>query len=222
MRVEIWSDVVCPWCFIGKRRFEKALANFAHRDKVEVTWRSFELDPDAPVSLGMSLDEMLARKYGMSPEEARAANARVSKLAAEEGLSWRLEIARPGNSFAAHRLVHAARAAGGETLAAAVNERFMRGYFGEGLAVGDPEALVAAAAEAGLDAAAARRALAGDDHAQAVRDDEERAAGFGVSGVPFFAIEEKWGISGAQPLEVFTRALETSWAETERAGAGRG
>src|SRR5690348_15277328 len=108
MQVEIWSDVVCPWCYIGKRRFESALAGFKHRDQVEIVWKSFELDPNAPRTLDHSLDEMLSQKYGMSREKAAAANARVTSLAAQEGLDYHLEQARPGNTFDAHRLIHLA------------------------------------------------------------------------------------------------------------------
>ncbi len=212
VKIEIWSDVVCPWCYIGKRRFEKALAGFAHRDAVEVTWRSFELDPDAPPGLGMSLDDMLARKYGMSVEDARSANARVTSLAEGEGLSWRLDLARPGNSLAAHRLVHLAGAAG---LAAPMHERLMKGYFSEGVSIGDPEALVPLAVEAGLDPVEVKKTLAGDAYEHEVRDDEQRAARFGITGVPFFVIEERWGISGAQPLETFQEALEKSWQQLQ-------
>jgi len=215
MKIEIWSDIVCPWCYIGKRRFETALASFEHRDAVQVIWRSFELDPDAPVRLGMPLDDMLARKYGMSLSEAKAANARVTELAAGEGLSYHLETARPGNSFAAHRLVHLA---GTKGLAGAAHERLMKAYFTDGLAIGDRGVLARLGVEVGLDADDARRALEADDYAQQVRDDENRAAQFGIRGVPFFAIEETWGISGAQPLAEFQNALVTSWNEWNERG----
>lgn len=214
MKIEIWSDIVCPWCYIGKRRFEAALGGFAHRDAVEVVWRSFELDPDAPQSREMPIAEMLAKKYGMSVAEAQAANQRVSTLAAGEGLSYRLDIAKPGNSFAAHQLVHLAGTRG---MADAMQERLMKAYFSDGLAIGDREVLVRLAAEAGLDAAEARSALESGAFADDVRGDENRAAQFGISGVPFFAIAERWGISGAQPLETFTNALDESWSEIEKA-----
>jgi predicted DsbA family dithiol-disulfide isomerase len=221
MKIEIWSDVVCPWCYIGKKRFETALAGFAHRDAVDVTWRSFELDPDAPQGSDMSLDEMLSRKYGMSVEDAQKANERVTRLAEAEGMAWRLDVARPGNSLAAHRLVHlagagsagAAGAAGSTSLAGLLHERLMKGYFSEGLSIGDPEALVPLAVAAGLDEAAVRKTFGSDAFQRDVREDEERAAQLGITGVPFFAIEERWGISGAQPLETFKEALEKSWQE---------
>jgi len=216
MRIEIWSDIVCPWCAIGMKRFHKALEAFPHRDGVEVVLRSFELDPDSPADLGMPLDRMLSRKYGMTVEEAHAANARVAGLAAAEGLSFRMENTRPGNSFAAHRLVHLAAESG---KASAVHQAFMKGYFCDGLAVGDPAALVAAAVEAGLERADALHVLGSEAYAEEVRADESRAAQFGITGVPFFAIEETWGISGAQPLEVFQEALASCWAKVEAATA---
>ena len=212
MTIEIWSDIVCPWCYIGKRRFEAALAGFEHRDAVRVVWRSFELDPDAPPRLGMPLTELLAKKYGMSLAEAQSANERITTLAAGEGLSFHLDIARAGNSFAAHRLVHLADTRG---TADAMHERLMKAYFSDGLAISDPEVLVRLAAEIGLDAGEARAALEGEVFADDVRSDEERAARFGISGVPFFVIEEQWGISGAQPLETFKDALSESWKRLE-------
>jgi predicted DsbA family dithiol-disulfide isomerase len=149
VNVEIWSDVVCPWCYFGKRRFESALAQFPHRDAVNVVWRSFELDPNAPQQYPGTLDEMLAHTMGTTPERAAALNARVIGLAAGEGLDYHLDIARPGNTFDAHRLLHLAKARG---LQAEAKERLMRGYFTEGMPVGDGEALVSALAEVGIDA----------------------------------------------------------------------
>jgi predicted DsbA family dithiol-disulfide isomerase len=204
MIVEVWSDIVCPWCYIGKRRFERALERFEHRDEIEVVWRSFELDPRAPRTAGTSLDEMLATKYGVSRAQAAAMNARVTEQARGEGLDYHLERARPGNTFDAHRLTHLAATTGKR---AAAVERFMHGYFVEGAEIGDPETLVRLAAEVGVDADAAREALAGDAYASEVRADEARARAFGVSGVPFFAIDERYGVSGAQPVELLVEAL---------------
>ncbi|HEY7198564.1 MAG TPA: DsbA family oxidoreductase, partial [Candidatus Dormibacteraeota bacterium] len=190
MKVEIWSDVVCPWCYIGKRRFERALAGFEHRDEVEVRWRSFELDPRAPRESG---DEepaaRLARKYGMTVEQARAAQDRVTGLAAEEGLAYRLDAARPANTFDAHRLLHLAADRG---VQAAVKEGLMAAYFTEARPIGDSETLVAVAAGAGLDEAAAREVLAGDAYAEDVAADEREAAALGISGVPFFVLDRRY------------------------------
>ncbi len=205
MQVEIWSDVICPWCYIGKRRFELALAAFPQRDQVQVIWRSFELDPSAPQQYPGTLNDLLARKYGVSPEQAAGMNARVSGIAQEVGLEYRLAQARPGNTFDAHRLLHYA---GSKGVGDRATERIMHGYFSEGLAVGDRAALARLAPEFGLSEAEALAVLESDDYADAVRADEARAAAFGITGVPCFVFNEKSGFSGAQPLEVFAQALK--------------
>jgi predicted DsbA family dithiol-disulfide isomerase len=210
MQVEIWSDVVCPWCYIGKRRFEAALARFPHRDEVQVVYRSFELDPTTPRGSNASLNEVLASKYGVSLERATAMNDRVSRLAAEEGLEYRLERARYANTFDAHRMIHLAAAHG---LQHAAKERLMRAYFTESEDVGDAETLVRLVVEVGVDAAEARAALAGDSYADAVRADLRRARSFGIQGVPFFVIDEQYGISGAQPTDAMLGVLDQVWAE---------
>jgi predicted DsbA family dithiol-disulfide isomerase len=210
VKVEIWSDVVCPWCYIGKRRFERGLSGFAHRDEVEVVWRSFELDPQAPRDSDENQVDRLARKYGMTREAALAAQERVTGLAEQEGLAYRLDIARPSNTFDAHRLLHLSAERG---VQGPVAERLMAAYFTEGRPIGDPETLVAVAAEAGLDEQAAREALAGDAHAEEVAADEREAAQLGISGVPFFVLDRRYGISGAQPAEVILGALEQAWAD---------
>jgi predicted DsbA family dithiol-disulfide isomerase len=211
VKVEIWSDVVCPWCYIGKRRFERALAAFEHRDELDVEWRSFELDPRAAREpSGEDPVERLARKYGMTREDALAAQARVTGLAAQEGLAYRLDAARPANTFDAHRLLHLAAERG---VQAAAEERLFAAYFTEGRSLGDPETLVALAAEVGLDEAAAREVLHGDAYADAVAGDEREASELGISGVPFFVIDRRYGISGAQPAELIQQALEQAWAD---------
>jgi predicted DsbA family dithiol-disulfide isomerase len=224
MRIDIWSDVVCPWCYIGKRRFETSLARFDHAPDVEVVWHSYELDPDAPSVIEGSLVDRLASKYGMSRERARQAHAHVSEVAAAEGLDFRLDDARHGNTFDAHRLVQYAATVGrqGET-----KERLMRAYFTEGVAVGDRAELVAPAVDAGLDETEVRRVLAGDAFGDAVRDDEAQARAIGVRGVPFFVVDGRYGVSGAQPATVFDEVLRTSWAEAQGmaltpAGSGGG
>jgi predicted DsbA family dithiol-disulfide isomerase len=211
MKVEIWSDVVCPWCYIGKRRFESALAQFEHRDDVEVIWRSYQLDPSAPRDSDRTVNEVLAGKYGVSVAQAAAMNAQVSDIAAEEGLDYHLETAKYSNTFDAHRLIHLATQHG---LQHEMTERLMRAYFTESATVGDTETLVKLAAEVGLDAGEVRAALESDAYAGDVRADEQRGRMFGVRGVPFFAIDEKYGVSGAQPVEVFTSALEQAWADS--------
>jgi predicted DsbA family dithiol-disulfide isomerase len=215
MNVEIWSDVICPWCYIGKRRFETALSGFAHRDDVSVTWRSFELDPRAPRRYDGTLDDLLAHKYGLPRAQAAAMNARVTSLASAEGLTYRLDTASPGNTFDAHRLIHLAAR---RSLQAEAKERVLRAYFAEGLAIGDTGALAKLAAEIGLDQREVAGALAGDACADEVRADEDRAASFGITGVPFFLFDQHLGVSGAQSQEVFLQALQQAWtASSSRA-----
>ena len=204
LKVEIWSDVVCPWCYIGKRRFEQAAARFD--GDVEVVWRSFQLDPEAPAVREHTATEHLAAKYGMSREQAAASHERMTQLAAQEGLEYHFELARGGNSFDAHRLIHLARDNGLENEAM---ERVMRGYFTEGVAIGDREALIALGDDVGL---AAREALEGDAYADAVREDEDLARRIGIQGVPFFVLDRRYGVSGAQSPDVLVEAMETACA----------
>jgi predicted DsbA family dithiol-disulfide isomerase len=204
VKVEIWSDVVCPWCYIGKRRFESALAGFDHPEGVEVVWRSFQLDPGAPRAQEGSSLEHLAGKYGMSLEQAGAAQARVSELARAEGLDFRLADTRRGNSFDAHRLLQLARARERQD---ALKERLLRAYFSEGEPIGDPHVLERLAVEAGLDRAQAAETLAGDRFADEVRDDERSARALGIRAVPFFVFGERFGVEGAQPASTILEAL---------------
>ena len=213
MQVEIWSDVVCPWCYIGKRRFEAALASFAHGDDVEVVWRSFELDPRAPQERVGDYASRLAKKYGMSHDRAMASLHHMTDVAAEEGLEFDFARTRAGNTFDAHRVLHLALERGGASVQGAVKERFMQAYFSEGEAIGDPDVLVRLAGEAGLDEADVKEALAGDAFAEHVRADESAAEELGISGVPFFLVDRKFAVSGAQATEIFTRALERAWAK---------
>lgn len=210
MHVEIWSDIACPWCYVGKRRFEAALAGFAHRDAVTVTWRSFELDPQAPRQHDVPQPELLARKYGMSVADAQAMNARMTEAAAGEGLTFRLDDVKVGNTFDAHRLLHFADAFGKR---AALGERLFAAYLGEGAALGDLETLVRLAGEVDLDPVAARSVLSSDEYAAAVREEESEAQEIGVTGVPFFVLDRRYGISGAQSPEVLRGALEQAWGE---------
>ena len=214
MKVEIWSDVVCPWCYIGKRRFEEALSRFAHADDVEVVWRSFELDPTTVSALavekGLGHADLIAAKYGMSREQADAAIASMTRAAAGEGLDFHLEESVRSNTFDAHRVVHLARAHGRQD---AVKERLMRAYFTEGLPVGDRDTLAGLAAEAGLDRAEVERVLAGTEHTDAVRADQAEARALGIGGVPFFVVDRKYGVSGAQPADQLLMVLERAWSE---------
>jgi predicted DsbA family dithiol-disulfide isomerase len=188
-----------------------ALAKFPHWESVHVVWRSFELDPNSPRPLPGTLEEMLAKKYGVSPQEAAAMNTRVTAVAKEVGLEYRLADAHPGNTFDAHRLLHFAAS---RQLDDGASERLMHAYFSESLAVGDHAALARLAPEFGISENEALEMLKGDAYSREVRADEERAAHLGITGVPFFLIDENIGISGAQPVEVFTKALQQAWEES--------
>jgi predicted DsbA family dithiol-disulfide isomerase len=210
MRIEIWSDVVCPWCYIGKRRFELALARFPHRDGVDVVYRSFQLDPSASAAGSEPVAEHLARKYGTTAEQATAMMSRVEGVAASVGLEYHLDRTLSGNTRDAHRVLHLARARGRE---GAVLERLFRAYFAEGQSLFDHPTLVRLGAEAGLDPAEAQAVLDGDAYAADVEADVDAALALGVQGVPFFVVDGRYGISGAQPEELFTRALTLAWEE---------
>jgi predicted DsbA family dithiol-disulfide isomerase len=213
VHVEIWSDIACPWCYIGKRRFEAALAGFDHRDDVTVTWRSFQLDPGAPAEHEGDLAEHLAAKYGSSIEEARSRHAHVTQLAAAEGLDFHFERARSGNTFDAHRLVHLGAAHG---LQEAMQERLMRAYLSEGELMSDHAALARLAAEVGLPSDEVAESLAGDRFADSVHDDARTGAALGITGVPFFVVDRAFGASGAQPPEVLRGLLEHAWEARPR------
>lgn len=214
MEVEIWSDVACPWCYIGKRRFEAALADFEHRDDVRVRWRSFELDPEAPHERVGERAERLAQKYGMTVEQARAAEQQLTDVATGEGLGFRFDIARSGSTFDAHRVVHLAESHG---LQDAMKERLLRAYFIEGELLSDHDTLVRLAVEVGLEEQEVRDLLAGDRYAQEVRDDERAADQFGISAVPTFVVARRVGASGAQPPDALLELLRQGWAESSPA-----
>lgn len=209
MDVEIWSDIACPWCYIGKRRFEAALARFEHRDAVQVTWRSFELDPAAPREREGDRSERIAEKYGISVARAREMENQLTDAAAGEGLEFRFDIARSGATFDAHRIVHLAHEHG---LQDAMKERLLRAYFSEGELVGDRETLVRLAVELGIAEDEVRQTLASDRYAEQVRDDERTAARFGISAVPTFVVDRALGASGAHPPEALLELLREGWA----------
>ena len=224
MKIEIWSDIACPWCYIGKRRLERALAarpggREVGGEEVEITWRSFELDPGAPPAREESLEEILSRKYGMSLEKARQMQAHVAAVAAEEGLAFHFDAVKPGNTFDAHRLIHLAASEGRQ---GEMKERLLRAYFTEGIRVGDRSALAEIAADVGLDAEEARAALASDRYAEDVRRDQARARELGIGGVPFFLFNGELDVSGAQPPEVFAQVFAELGAQEHAAGASAG
>ncbi|MBF9221935.1 DsbA family oxidoreductase [Hymenobacter ruricola] len=210
MKVEICSDVVCPFCYIGKRKFENALKDFAHRDEVEVVWHSFQLDPNFQPTPGESTHEALAKKKGVSTDEARNMGAYVTKAAAEVGLHYDFDRTIPANTFLAHQLIHLGAHHGRQD---ATKERLMAAYYLEGQNVGDLETLVKLGAEVGLDATEIREALKAGMYANAVRLDEYQAQQINVRGVPFFVFEDKYAVSGAQPSELFAEVLEKVYDE---------
>jgi predicted DsbA family dithiol-disulfide isomerase len=208
MLVEIWSDIACPWCYVGKRRFEKALAAFEHRDEVQVFWCSFELDPSAPAEIVGDRAARIAEKYGMTVEHARTMEQRMIETAAAEGLDFRFDIARSGSTFDGHRVVHLAQEHG---LQDTMKERLLRAHFTEGALVSDHETLVRLAAEVGLDESETRYALAGDRYAAEVRDDERSAEQIGIRSVPTFVIDRAIGVSGAQAPPELLELLRQGW-----------
>jgi predicted DsbA family dithiol-disulfide isomerase len=208
VQIEIWSDVACPWCYVGKRRFEAALSQFEHADEVDVVWRSFELDPSAPAEREGDRAEHLASKYGMSVERARELEQQMTETAAAAGLDFRFDIARAGNTFDAHRLVHLADAHG---LQAAMKERLLRAYFSEGELISDHETLLRLGTDVGLPEDEVRETLAGDRYADAVREDEKTATGLGISAVPTFVIDRTLGASGAHPPDELLGLLRRGW-----------
>ena len=209
LHVDIWSDIVCPWCAIGNRRFERALAQFPHRESVDVTWRAFELDPSAPRVREGDHASHLARKYGRSKPQAEEMIRHVTDVAAAEGLEFRLLSARAGNTFDGHRILAFAADRG---LQGAVKERLFEGYMKEGEPIGEPEALLRLAAQAGLDADEVQAVLSSDRYADQVHEEEAAAHTMGITGVPFFVLGGKLGVSGAQPAELLVRALDQAWA----------
>jgi predicted DsbA family dithiol-disulfide isomerase len=213
MRIEIWSDVVCPWCYIGKRRLEKALAAFPHAADVEVVYRSFELDPSAPTVPTETVAEALGRKYGGGPEAGRAMVDRTEAVAAEEGLLFRHHQSLHVRTVDAHRLLHLALAQGGPALQARLKEALLSAYFVETENVADHDTLARIAIENGLDERRVTEVLASDEYADDVEADIREAAALGATGVPFFVVDRKYGVSGAQPTEVFGQVLERAWAE---------
>ncbi len=210
LQVDIWSDIACPWCYIGKRRFEQALAEFSQRHQVDVVWHSFELDPSAPQRVEEPMRERLAAKYGRSLSEAQGMMDHMTQAAAAAGLEYHFEKAQSSNTFQAHQLLHLAAERG---VQGELKERLLRAYLSEGQHLGTTETLVALAAEVGLDPLEARAALEQQTYAQAVRQDEAQAQAYGIQGVPFFVLGGKYGVSGAQAPETLLSALKQVWSE---------
>lgn len=211
MLVEIWSDVVCPWCYLGKRRFEAALARFEHAGEVEVRWRSFELDPTAPERRETGMAAHLAEKYQMPLAEAEGRLRQMDELAAGEGLPYDLAATKGGSTYRAHQLIHLAYASSAE-LGAATKEALLRAYFLELRPIGDLATLLEVAVGVGIDPDEAAAALAEERFGPAVRADEQEAAALGCSGVPFFVLDRALAVSGAQSPDTFAAALHEAWA----------
>ena len=221
MQLDIWSDVACPWCAVGRAHLQQALEHLAERDGVQaptvtVRWRSFELDPSAPAVREGDHVQRLADKYGMSRSRADAMVQQMQERGRALGLDFDFGRLRPGNTFDAHRLLHLAHERGVQD---ALKERLFRAYFAEGVAVGRPDELVAVAVDAGLDEDEVREVLASDRYADAVRADERAAAQLQIRGVPFFVVDERYGVSGAQPPEVMVQVLGEAWQKRLRSPA---
>jgi predicted DsbA family dithiol-disulfide isomerase len=210
VKIEIWSDVVCPWCYIGKRRLETALRQFEHADDVEITWRSFQLHPETPQGEATPTPEYLTGRFG---PQATQMMANVARTARAEGLDFDFDKALTVNTIDAHRMLHLAAALG---IADAAKERLLRAHFIEGADLGDTDTLVRLMHEAGADPAKTRAVLDGDEYADAVQEDIDLARAFGATGVPFFVINRTYGISGAQPAELFLQALRTAWDDEKQ------
>jgi predicted DsbA family dithiol-disulfide isomerase len=214
VRIEIWSDVVCPWCYIGKRRLEAALSEFEHADQVEVIYRSFELDPTAPAVGHETIAEALGRKYGGGVTNGRRLMERVNQIAAGEGLDFDYAHATHTATIDAHRLLHFAHAEAGLAAQHALKEAMLAAYFTRGESMGDHGVLRSVARSVGLDSARVDEVLASQEYGDAVAQDIATARGYGATGVPFFVIDEKYGIAGAQPSEVFSQVLERAWSDS--------
>ena len=215
VKIEIWSDVVCPFCYMGKRRFEKALALFQHRDEVEVEWRSFQLDPTLRVLPTETVYEYLARRKGIAPEASRKMHARLTEDALKLGLSYNFDTAVVANTLDAHRLTHMARKHGN---AAEVEERLFAAYFTEGRDIQDHETLAAIGASAGMNAAEVREMLLSNSYTEAARREMSEAEELGATGVPFFVFDRVYAVSGAQSSEVFLEILQKVVEEKASAG----
>lgn len=212
MRVDIWSDVVCPFCYIGKKRLEHVATEAGV--ELDIHWHSFELDPDAPAHHDTSNTERLAKKYGRSVEEMQQMQQNIAQMAAEEGIDFQWQKANSGNSFDAHRIIHLAQSKG---LGNQAKEAFFHAYMTEGLAIGEREVVEEIASRIGLDHAEVEYVLQSDELADFVRHDEKIAhEQLNISGVPFFVFDQKFALSGAQPREVFLQVLNQSLAQTEQ------
>jgi predicted DsbA family dithiol-disulfide isomerase len=213
MKVDIWSDIMCPFCYIGKRNFEAALEQFPHRDKLDVVWHSFQLDPTMKSQPGKDVYEYLAERKGQSREWSVKMHEHVVQTAREAGLTYNFDKAVIANSFDAHRLIQLAKKHGAGD---AAEERLFRAYFTEGEDVASHDTLVRIGSDIGLDTAEVQAMLQGDDYTEEVHRDIARADALGIRGVPFFVFNNRFAVSGAQPVGTFVQALQQAWAEYEK------
>lgn len=213
MEVEIWSDIMCPFCYIGKRKFEQALSQFPHQDQVKITWKSFQLNPDMKTEPDRSINDYLADMKGWSLDEARSMNDRVTAMAHEVGLTYDFDRAVVANSFDAHRLIQLAKTNG---LGDAIEERLFKAYFTEGRNVADHATLLELGMEIGLDKIAIENLLSSNQFSREVKQDVYEAQQVGARGVPFFVLNRRYAVSGAQQPQTFLGALQTAWSEWEK------
>ena len=214
MKVEIWSDIVCPFCYIGKRKFETALADFAGKEKVEIEWKSFQLDPEMDNKEGLNVHEYLGKRKGGTPADGKRMNDGMTAAAAEVGLQYDFDNGIINNTMNAHRLLHWAKAAG---LQNELKERIFKAYYTEGIDTANIAELVRLAKETGLDPVQARKVLEENLYVNEVLQDQQEAAELGVQGVPFYVFNRKYAVSGAQPSEVFAQVLNKVLAEEKTA-----
>ena len=213
MKVEIWSDVMCPFCYIGKRRFEAAFQEFEHKDNIEIEWKSFQLNPDLVTDPKININDYLAERKGITIDHARQMNDHVTSMAAEAGLKYDFDKAIVANSFNAHRLSHLAKKHG---LGDAMEEALFKAYFTEGKNTDDKQTLIDLGAAIGLDADEIRQTLDSNDFADAVKHDIAESQYLGIQGVPFFVMNRKYGVSGAQAVPVFAETLEKAFEEWQQ------
>ena len=216
MKVEIWSDVMCPFCYIGKRKFESALEQFNHSSNIEIIWKSFQLAPDMKTDPTKNIDEYLATHKGMSIQQAKELNNQVSQRAKQVGLEFNFDKAIVANSFNAHRFSHLAKQ---HSLQNEVEERLFAAYFTEGKNTDDIQTLIQIGNEIGLDASEVKKVLKGNSYAEEVKADIYEAHQLGVRGVPFFVFDRKYAVSGAQESPVFLNTLEKSFGEWKNENA---
>jgi predicted DsbA family dithiol-disulfide isomerase len=210
VQIEIWSDLLCPFCYIGKRQLEAALRQFEHSEHVKITWKSFQLDPAAERNPNFNTYERLARKYGNTVEWAKQMTSQIAERAASLGLKFDYDRTIPTNSMDAHRLIHLAAKHGLQDQA---EERLFAAYFSEGQHIGDPQILKQLGVEIGLDADEVEATLASDEFAKEVRSETREAQSMGIAGVPFFLMNRKLAVGGAHPVETFLGALRQAWAQ---------